>query len=72
MFRPNVTTPLGLFAGPTQFGIWERSLLGFLRKNDLMAKGFLDIEECRLMIEEETDIEIYIDHWGICVSEEED
>ena len=72
MFCPNVTTPLGLSAGPTQFGMWEHSLSGFLRKNDLMAKGFLDIKECRLMIEEETDIEIDIDHWEICVSEEED
>ena len=36
--RPNFTTSLGLSAGPTQFGIRERSLSGFLRKNDRMMR----------------------------------
>ena len=37
--RCDVPTSLGLFAGLTQFGILERSLSEFLRKNNLMLGG---------------------------------
>ena len=48
---PNVAMSLGLFASPTQFGMWKRSLSWFFRKYDL-RRGGSHMERWRLTIEE--------------------